>query len=445
MVGNQFTPLWVLKGHKKKLRCVIGLSDGTLASVGYDQTVRLWNLKTGKSIAILGGKHTGGINSVADLGNGRIVTGSRDNSVVIWNIANSSVEHVFTEHHADVNCVKVLPNGHIVSCSDDKTIRIWNPSAQQPVLVLKGHQNFVAAIAVSSDGKLIASKSMDGTLRIWETASGECKQIVEESLASGVFPVGIAFHPSKPLLASLDEQGTHIRVWNVTDLKPGQSCPTCAWNIESWQLNDTEVLERGYIVCGKCACRVYFDINHIIPEIGIKLQQPQRGLIYRLFIASPSDCQKERRIIKEEVVKWNESHSRRLAAVLLPMAWEQLAPNAAEEPQALINELAVNCSQIVIGVFRHRFGTPTANANSGAVEEIEHFVATQRPTLVYFLRDDPKLSSIDLEQYNKVLNYRNQLQQNNRMFGQFTDIGDFRQKVREGIEQHMERMINRHR
>src|SRR5689334_13266049 len=48
----------------------------------------------------------------------------------------------------------------------------WNACQQ----ILEGYQGSVQAIAVSPDSKWVASGSLDETIKIWDTATGECTQ-----------------------------------------------------------------------------------------------------------------------------------------------------------------------------------------------------------------------------------------------------------------------------
>lgn len=50
----------------------------------------------------------------------------------------------------------------------DKTIKIWELSSGQLTRTLTGHKGSVFAVAVSPDGKYIASGSTDQTIKIWE-------------------------------------------------------------------------------------------------------------------------------------------------------------------------------------------------------------------------------------------------------------------------------------
>jgi WD40 repeat protein len=69
----------------------------------------------------------------------------------------------------------------LASGSVDKTVRIWDTSSGECVHELKGHSDWVQSVCYSPDGKTLASGSRDNTVRIWDTSSGECIS-VEKSL-----------------------------------------------------------------------------------------------------------------------------------------------------------------------------------------------------------------------------------------------------------------------
>ncbi|EXA29668.1 hypothetical protein FOVG_18859 [Fusarium oxysporum f. sp. pisi HDV247] len=76
---------------------------------------------------------------------------------------------------------------------------------------LKGHSGWIFSVAFSPDGKLIASGSLDDTIKIWNAATGEVKHTLEGH-DGGVF--SIAFSPDGNLIASGPHDKT-IKVWNA--------------------------------------------------------------------------------------------------------------------------------------------------------------------------------------------------------------------------------------
>ncbi|KAJ1638655.1 WD40-repeat-containing domain protein [Pavlovales sp. CCMP2436] len=67
-----------------------------------------------------------------------------------------------------------LPDEILASCSDDFTTFLWRPaSSKKPIARLQGHQRPINALAFSPDGRLLATASFDGSVRLWLAADGK--------------------------------------------------------------------------------------------------------------------------------------------------------------------------------------------------------------------------------------------------------------------------------
>lgn len=79
---------------------------------------------------------------------------------------------------------------------------------------LAPHGGPVSSLSFSADGRLLASKSTDGTVRLWDTETWQVVGMIDEP-SSGSTDAGLAFHPTLPLLATLGEKDTVVRIWGV--------------------------------------------------------------------------------------------------------------------------------------------------------------------------------------------------------------------------------------
>lgn len=65
--------------------------------------------------------------------------------------------------------VAFSPDGKtLVSGSKDNTIRLWDIQSQKETATLTGHSDSVLSVAFSPDGKTLASGSVDNTIRLWD-------------------------------------------------------------------------------------------------------------------------------------------------------------------------------------------------------------------------------------------------------------------------------------
>ena len=160
------------EGHSKPVYDVDFHTDGSLAATGgLDSFGRVWDLRTGRCIMFMEG-HLKGILSINFSPNGyQIATGSEDHSIKIWNLRERKLEYTIAAHSNVVSKVKFdKQNSHfLISSSYDRTIKLWSCPNWTPIQSLKGHENKVMCVDVTSDNKYLASSSYDRTFKIWSS------------------------------------------------------------------------------------------------------------------------------------------------------------------------------------------------------------------------------------------------------------------------------------
>jgi WD40 repeat protein len=198
----------VFEAHLNAVNAVAVLPDGRIVSGSADRTLRVWDVESGASVATLHG-HQGPVGAVAVLADGRIVSGARDNTLRVWSLESGTCTATFEGHKQRVNAVAVLADGRIVSASLDNSLRVWDVESGTTLAILEGHLNSVNAVAVLADGRIVSASS-DKSLRVWDLESGRCVATLvgHQDRVNAVAVLG----DGRIVSASTDNT---VRVWNV--------------------------------------------------------------------------------------------------------------------------------------------------------------------------------------------------------------------------------------
>ena len=203
-------------------------------------------LFTGVAEAQLRG-HGGPVRAIAVSPDGKYaLSGSFDTSAIRWSLERNVAEQVLRFHDSAVNAVAILPDGLLATGGEDGKIAIWRAGAAEPIQQFSGHTAPIVALAVSPDGKRIASASWDRSVRVWPLDGGPA--LVLEGHQQNVN--GVAFMPDSQALVSVSHD-PEVRIWSLDG-----DAPT---NVKLLTpLNSVAVAPDGEIAAAGADGKVYF-------------------------------------------------------------------------------------------------------------------------------------------------------------------------------------------
>ncbi|KIK91167.1 hypothetical protein PAXRUDRAFT_831076 [Paxillus rubicundulus Ve08.2h10] len=140
------------------------------------------------------------------------------------NASRQVAVQVLVGHEKPVYCACFYPGeSKLVTGSGDRTLRIWDWRTGAAVKVLNGHTGEVSEADVSHDGKMIVSGGRDATVRLWDGESGAMIHVLGHK--SGVVSVHFSPDGSRVVSGSQWDHDGSVRVWSVETGELVLKCP----------------------------------------------------------------------------------------------------------------------------------------------------------------------------------------------------------------------------
>lgn len=190
--------------------------DGKLLATGCYGRVTVWDVTKGEPAFTLTSV-LGAVNDLRFSPDGQLlaVAGGQPSAkgdLRLFNVADRKLIGTLAGHEDQVASICFSPDGkRLASGSYDKTVRIWNVASRAVERVATGHSDFVHAVAFSPDGTQLASVSKDRAVKVIEVATGKSLLTMSDRNDDAL---SLAWHPKDAVLvASGLEPG--LTWWNA--------------------------------------------------------------------------------------------------------------------------------------------------------------------------------------------------------------------------------------
>ncbi len=156
-----------------------------------DNTVRRWELATGKKTALVG--HTSWVRALSVAAKEKLLfSGDWAGRALVWPADDDAPTPVRTiaAHDGWVRALAISPGGRtLASCGNDRLVKLWSVPDGKPLREFAGHTNHVYNVAFSPDGSALFSGDLKGVIKQWDVARGAAVRDLDGSVLHKYDPV----------------------------------------------------------------------------------------------------------------------------------------------------------------------------------------------------------------------------------------------------------------
>jgi len=200
-----------------------GLNPG--GAGGLQGLIRVWDAADGRSLMSL--ELFGPVSGIAFTSSATLAVATQDQdctlaggAVELYTVGSSDPIRVLTGHSGSLDALAVSPDGSQVAaggqeslCSGSAVIWLWNAGDGSLLRTfVLGSETRITDLAFSPNGSLLASSSMDGTVRLWDVNSGAA---LAAQSGPGWSMGSLSFRPGGALIASGSADGS-VSFWGAS-------------------------------------------------------------------------------------------------------------------------------------------------------------------------------------------------------------------------------------
>jgi WD40 repeat protein len=175
----------------------------------------LWDLQTGKELARLSG-----VQAQAFAPDGKAVAGVFGNTVRLWEVPTGKEIHPFAGHRTGLRCVACAPDGRTIVTSDkDGHMCLWRADSGRLLHAAQATRSYQFGTALSTDARTLAAAGVDSVIRLWDVATGREDRAIR-TINMGV-GWALAFSPDGRTLAVECHEGDNSTT-GLWDLRSGK-------------------------------------------------------------------------------------------------------------------------------------------------------------------------------------------------------------------------------